>query len=629
MLKKMSQKGLALLLALVFCFTLVPTTFAEDAEEGSEAEPAAELLQSDEDGEESYEPEDGELAEVIHEHDYTAVVTEPTCTEQGYTTYFCDCGDSYVEDYTDALGHSPKAVEEIPAAVGQEGVSAGVVCAVCGEVLEGCESIAALTEEAFTPEEAKTTGEEPEEKVSVAEESAADPTGEETAAEEAELQKPIAEGQPVEEFEQQEVEIAEEIEALPHEHDYTAVVTEPTCTEQGYTTYTCECGESYVADYTEPLNHLEVIDIPEVPATETEAGKTAGKKCALCGEVLEGCEEIPELEEIVISITEQPENTTPVDGQVEFKVAATVNHGLELQYQWQKLDTDITYTDEVSREAAWEIVENGTSNTMTITGLDEEETLAATTKYVYRCVLSAGEIKEKTAEVKLLVPLMAEGSDTTAKEAMDGGGASGTCGANLTWTLDDQGVLTISGTGPMNRYTGWDGLHDQIGQVIIGSGVTSITEKAFSACHSLTDVTMPNSVTSIGQSAFYGCNRLRTITFSQSVTSIASGTFGGCSSLTSFMVPEGVTSIGAGAFSNCSSLKNISIPFGITSIESNAFYGCSSLTGILLPNSVTSIDNYAFANCSSLLTMTVPNKVTSIGGGGICQLQQLDWHQYS
>ena len=40
-----------------------------------------------------------------HEHSYTAVVTAPTCTEQGYTTYTCECGDSYVADYVDALGH--------------------------------------------------------------------------------------------------------------------------------------------------------------------------------------------------------------------------------------------------------------------------------------------------------------------------------------------------------------------------------------------------------------------------------------------------------------------------------------------------------------------------------------------
>ena len=41
-----------------------------------------------------------------HEHSYTAVVTAPTCTEKGYTTHTCSCGDSYVDTYVDALGHT-------------------------------------------------------------------------------------------------------------------------------------------------------------------------------------------------------------------------------------------------------------------------------------------------------------------------------------------------------------------------------------------------------------------------------------------------------------------------------------------------------------------------------------------
>ena len=41
-----------------------------------------------------------------HQHSYTAVVTEPTCTEKGYTTHTCACGDSYVDTYVDALGHA-------------------------------------------------------------------------------------------------------------------------------------------------------------------------------------------------------------------------------------------------------------------------------------------------------------------------------------------------------------------------------------------------------------------------------------------------------------------------------------------------------------------------------------------
>ena len=46
------------------------------------------------------------IRETAHEHSYTAVVTAPTCTEKGYTTHTCACGDSYVDTYVDALGHA-------------------------------------------------------------------------------------------------------------------------------------------------------------------------------------------------------------------------------------------------------------------------------------------------------------------------------------------------------------------------------------------------------------------------------------------------------------------------------------------------------------------------------------------
>ena len=80
-----------------------------------------------------------------------------------------------------------------------------------------------------------------------------------------------------------------------HEHSYTQTVTEPTCTEQGYTTHTCTvCGDSYVDSYVSALNHIEVVDAA-VPATCTGAGKTEGKHCSICNTVLVAQEEIPAL----------------------------------------------------------------------------------------------------------------------------------------------------------------------------------------------------------------------------------------------------------------------------------------------------------------------------------------------
>ena len=101
--------------------------------------------------------------------------------------------------------------------------------------------------------------------------------------------------------------------------------------------------------------------------------------------------------------------------------------------------------------------------------------------------------------------------------------ASGTCGAegnngdNLTWILDDEGVLTISGTGAMASWnwkgSPWYANKDKIESVVIEDGVTSIGANAFDGCSGLTSITIPNSVTSIGTSAFSGCSGLTRVIY--------------------------------------------------------------------------------------------------------------------
>ena len=194
---------------------------------------------------------------------------------------------------------------------------------------------------------------------------------------------------------------------------------------------------------------------------------------------------------------------------------------------------------------------------------------------------------------------------------------SGTCGAEVTWTLDSDGVLTISGTGAMKEYdpykAPWYGSSSRVKSAVIAEGVTSIGGKAFLDCTSLTSVTIPDSVTSIGSGAFSYCKSLTSVTIPDSVTSIGSSAFSYCKSLTSVTIPNSVTSIGGAAFNGCSSLTSVTIPDSVTSIGEWAFFGCSSLTSVTIPDSVTSIGEYAFYNCSSLTSVTIPNSVTSIG----------------
>ena len=155
-------------------------------------------------------------------------------------------------------------------------------------------------------------------------------------------------------------------------------------------------------------------------------------------------------------------------------------------------------------------------------------------------------------------------------------------------------------------------------RVVLGGNVVSIGTFAFTRCHSLVSIYIPNSVTSIGDYALYSCSSLTSVHIPESVTSIGDYAFYNCSSLTSVHIPESVTSIGMNAFSGCSSLTSVHIPENVTSIEQGAFYNCSSLTSVHIPESVTSIGNSAFSGCSSLTSIHIPESVTSIGTSAFC-----------
>ena len=211
---------------------------------------------------------------------------------------------------------------------------------------------------------------------------------------------------------------------------------------------------------------------------------------------------------------------------------------------------------------------------------------------------------------------------------------------NLTWKLDADGTLTISGTGTMKNYNADDNrnpvyLNKKVKKVVIEKGITSIGSYAFAYCSSLTSITLPDSVTSIGEFAFENCSNLTSITIPNSVTSIGNSAFWNCIRLTSITIPNSVTSIGDHAFYCCSNLtsitipnsvtsigyeafsytglKSITIPDSVTSIGDSAFSFCSSLTSITIPDGVTSIGSYAFGYCSDLISITIPDSVTSIG----------------
>ena len=165
--------------------------------------------------------------------------------------------------------------------------------------------------------------------------------------------------------------------------------------------------------------------------------------------------------------------------------------------------------------------------------------------------------------------------------------------------------------------------NQNIESYVIPSSVTSIGDRAFYGCSSLSEIVIPSSVTSIGNRAFYGCSSLSEIVIPSCVTSIGNGAFYGCHSLSEIVIPSCVTSIGKDAFSRCVSLSEIVIPSSVTSIGDSAFSYCRSLSEIVIPSSVTSIGKDAFSRCVSLSEIVIPSSVTSIGKGAFSYCDSL------
>ncbi|MBR3174859.1 MAG: InlB B-repeat-containing protein [Oscillospiraceae bacterium] len=153
---------------------------------------------------------------------------------------------------------------------------------------------------------------------------------------------------------------------------------------------------------------------------------------------------------------------------------------------------------------------------------------------------------------------------------------SGTCGNNLTWTLDGEGTLIISGSGSMSTNSSnwrddWRNYKADIRSAIINEGVTSVGQYAFADCSSLSDISLPESLQNIGSYAFNNCSSLRTITIPESVQAIGSYAFYN-TGINSVVLPEGITSINTCTFKSCSSLSSVTIPRSVNTIAGYAFY---------------------------------------------------------
>ena len=184
--------------------------------------------------------------------------------------------------------------------------------------------------------------------------------------------------------------------------------------------------------------------------------------------------------------------------------------------------------------------------------------------------------------------------------------ATGRCGDSITWTLDDSGNLTLSGSGEMwnNGYDDSPFKDYEIRKATVKYGITSIGESAFLGCRGMTELTLPNGVMSIGGNAFEGCSGLEKIAVESGNSCYDSRD--NCNSI----IDTEFNTLIVGC-------KNSVIPNSVTSIGYYAFYGCSGLTELTLPDSVASIGDGAFICCSDLSKITSLAEIPPVCGSGV------------
>ncbi len=250
----------------------------------------------------------------------------------------------------------------------------------------------------------------------------------------------------------------------------------------------------------------------------------------------------------------------------------------------------------------------------------------------FDCVVCGGYRRETTYAT-------AQHVDADSDNVCDVCSVSLVCGEGITWSIDENGVLTINGLGAITSYP-WYRHRAIIKSVVISEGITSVCDSAFNYCYNLETASIPASVISIGHAIFEDCYKLSEVSFAEGsqLQTIGVYAFAYCGALEEITIPASVTTIGEGAFVE-SGLKEINVdPENTVYTSENGVLYSKDKTVLIqypqkkvnttfeIPASVTTIGDYAFRYCNNLKTVTFAedSQLQTIGSNTFCDCDALE-----
>ena len=327
-------------------------------------------------------------------------------------------------------------------------------------------------------------------------------------------------------------------------------------TSSGETTSSVETtspDQTIIPDEPTPHVHTEVTD-KAVAATCMTDGKTEGKHCSTCGEILVAQKVIKAKGHTVVT-DKAVAATCTTDGKTEGKHCSVCGA--------------VTVAQNIVKA-------KGHTEGKWVT--DKEATNTEDGKRRQICSVCGTTLKEE------VIP--AKGS------------------AGLEYKVNSDGkTCTITGIGTCTDKT------VVIGEYIDGYRVTNIGDDAFFGCEKLTSINIPDSVTSIGEYAFSSCYSLTSINIPNSVTTIGERAFSWCESLISINIPNSVTTIGESAFGGCYNLTTVNYDGSNKQWEAIDIQPGNTVLTNIKPSKTAIFKDYAYKCFYYLDEFSSPNEI--------------------